>query len=114
MSIVGNEQAGTRRPGGRFTGPGAVATVALAGLLLLGAYVWSENAPSRALARMDPLARKVEYDRVLAELRSLCAPPEPALEEHCRHQARFLVRFPECDAACEKAVRAAQPVQATR
>ncbi len=83
-------------------------------VLAFGWFWWSETAPTRAIARMDPVARRAEFTRISDELRSVCSPPDPALAEHCRHQARYLVRFPECDAACESLARRAMPVESTR
>jgi hypothetical protein len=100
---------GVRNPGVRV----AVA-LALGIAAAVGWFWWSETAPTRAIARMEPAARRAEFTRISEELRSLCSPPEPALTDHCRHQARFLVRFPECDAACEALARRAMPIEPTR
>ncbi len=100
--------------GVRHAGTRAVIAVVLGVALAAGWVWWSETAPTRAIARMEPAARRAEYTRISEELRALCSPPDPALADHCRHQARFLVRFPECDAACESLARRAMPVESTR
>lgn len=100
--------------GARRRGMQAAVALVLGIVLALAWFWWSETAPTRAIARMDPVARRAEFTRISDELRSVCSPPDPALADHCRHQARFLVRFPECDAACESLARRAMPVESTR
>jgi cytochrome b pre-mRNA-processing protein 3 len=100
--------------GVRHAGRRAAIALVLGVAAAIGWVWWSETAPTRAIARMEPAARRAEYMRISEELRALCSPPDPALAEHCRHQARFLVRFPECDAACESLARRAMPVESTR
>ncbi len=98
----------------RLRGGWTAVALALAILLLVALHLWNEAAPSRAIARMDPAARRAEFTRLSEELRSVCSPPDAALADHCRHQALFLARFPECDAECERLVRRALPVEPTR
>lgn len=47
--------------------------------------------------------RHAFYVRTLEDLRTVCTRTSgPNLDEHCRDQARLLVRFPECDATCQE------------
>ena len=86
----------------------AVLVVALLGAVL----VWSMGAEKRAIARMDPVQRRAVYENAFGELKRLCGsgPRDDALEQRCREQIRFVLEFPECDAACQEIAREHAPV----
>lgn len=63
------------------------------------------------LEKLPPLEREALYTRTFDTLRDTCAQAGDGgrLLEHCREQAAFLRRFPECDAACLELVNAFAP-----
>jgi hypothetical protein len=65
--------------------------------------LWSQRAEERAIRGL-PEAERVElYRRTQEDLRTLCEPVRAArLDDHCRSQASFIVKFPECDDTCRK------------
>lgn len=79
----------------------AAVAVGLIGFLLL--WIWYRNSESRALREMPAAERAALYQRTAEDLRTLCGPDRAAdLADHCRKQATFLLRFPECDGACAR------------
>jgi cytochrome b pre-mRNA-processing protein 3 len=57
----------------------------------------------RELSGMSAPARKDLYERTLQTLQTVCSEPRGTeLDDHCQQQARFIVRFPECDGACRE------------
>jgi len=58
-------------------------------------------APDRAAVRELPDAeRRQAYGATLEAFRIVCTIARPGLDEYCRDQARFLLRFAECDDGC--------------
>ncbi len=107
-SPQGSRQAPPRkRPGDLAWRIGAILVVALLGAVLL----WSMGAEKRAIARMDPAERRAVYENAYGELKRLCGsgPRDDALEDRCRAQIQFVLKFPECDAACQEIARAHTP-----
>lgn len=104
------------RPGG---GPGLRRILGWMGLGLglgaLAAYlVWEQGAVDRALRALPAEERHAQFLRTAEELRTVCADPPQPLRSHCREQAEFLVRFPECDAECRRLVERFFPPQPVR
>ncbi len=97
-----------KRPGDLAWRIGAVLVVALLGAILL----WSMGAEKRAIVRMDPVQRRAVYENAFGELKRLCGsgPRDDALEDRCRAQIQFVLKFPECDAACQEIAREHAPV----
>jgi hypothetical protein len=47
------------------------------------------------------MERHALYERTLQTLQSpSCDPARNGLKDYCRQQAEFIIKFPECDAAC--------------
>jgi len=94
----------------------AVAWIALAlGVVSAAGYlVWRQGAEDRAIRSLATEERRAQFLRTAEELRTVCADPPEALRAHCRQQAEFLSRFPECDAACRLLVERFFPVQPAR
>jgi len=83
--------------------PLLVAGILLALALLLAVWWWWGGRAERvAIADLDPQERAALYQRTLQNLRSTCEPPERprGLDDYCRRQADFILKFPECDSAC--------------
>ncbi len=79
----------------------AVVVLALGIGVVLG--LWSKGAEGRAIRRLPGAERGALYRRTLEDLQSVCTPLRtPDLNEHCRHQASFIIQFPECDEGCLK------------
>lgn len=67
---------------------------------LCGAFVWQARL-ERDLTELPAPERRALYERTRETLRSTCSQAlELDVAEHCREQAAFITRFPECDAAC--------------
>jgi hypothetical protein len=83
-----------------FTGVGAVA-IAIACLVVV---VWlrGPDQESVAIRSLPEHERRALYDRTLGTLESSCSPSRrrKGLDDFCRTQAEFVVKFPECDARC--------------
>jgi hypothetical protein len=81
----------------------AIAAAVLVVLLAL-LWLWSQRIAEqdRALEQLPAAERRALYERTLHTLERSCAPrTRPAgLDDYCRQQAEFIVRFPECDQAC--------------
>jgi cytochrome b pre-mRNA-processing protein 3 len=81
----------------------AVVVVSIGALL----WLWGGDAERKAIGRLPLSERQALYQRTLVTLRASCDPGKrpSGLDEFCRQQAKFLIQFPECDAACTKLVR---------
>jgi hypothetical protein len=76
-------------------------------LLVLAAWGLLSDRKGRELAGLPPPTRLELYERTMANLTSICAGTDSRrLEDFCREQAELALRFPECDATCERQVRA--------
>jgi hypothetical protein len=70
----------------------------------LAAIVWLRG-PDReqaAIGGLAPQERRALYERTLSTLQSTCASSKGStgLDDFCRDQAEFIVKFPECNASC--------------
>jgi hypothetical protein len=94
----------------------ALAWIALAlGVAGVASYlVWQQGAEDRAIRSLPAEERRAQFLRTAEELRTVCADPPAALRPHCRQQAEFLSRFPECDTACLQLVERFFPPQPAR
>lgn len=90
------------------------AALALAAAGAAGYGLWKEGAEDRAIRSLPAEERRAQFLRTAEELRTVCADPPEALRAHCRQQAEFLSRFPECDAACLQLVGRLFPPQPAR
>lgn len=86
----------------------------LAGVLGLAAIAWlSVRAQARFEQDLDGMPateRRALYERTRETLRTACAQATGAtLAEHCRLQAAFIERFPECDRECRDLARRHTP-----
>lgn len=80
--------------------------VVLIGLVLFVAWGWLRDRELRDLTSLPPEARAGLYHRTLENLASVCAEGNAARHDaFCREQAEIALRFPECDAACERLAR---------
>ena len=77
----------------------------LAVLAAVALLVWWQGSEQRAIRNLPAVERAALYERTLANVRSVCASPDLALDEYCREQTRILLEFPECDDACREAAR---------
>jgi hypothetical protein len=79
-----------------------IVAVVLMSLAVLAFWVWREGAEGRAIANLPADERAELYQRELASFRTLCGqgPRSDELQGQCRDKAKFIVEFPECDAAC--------------
>lgn len=77
---------------------------AVSGLASALFAVWISSGAARreVLARLPEPERRALYERTLHALTSTCqaTPRSSGLEDFCREQAQFVLRFPECDASC--------------
>ena len=80
--------------------------LALAVLVAVMLWIWSQGAEQRALRDLPAAERAALYERTLANLHNVCASSDLALDEYCRDQARILRELPECDEACRELARA--------
>lgn len=102
------------RDRGRLRRPLGWIALALAATAAVGYGLWKEGAEDRAIRSLPAAERRAQFLRTAEELRTVCAHPPDALVEHCRRQAEFLSRFPECDAACQRLVERFFPPQPAR
>ena len=93
----GNAAVGPARLDWTHVGLGAFLLAALVALSL------RPDPDRRWLASLPGSDRAALYQRTLANVESLC-PPGAELTDRCVDEARFLARFPECDAACREKV----------
>jgi hypothetical protein len=85
-----------------------VVIVVLAVVTICGVLVWNSGAEWRAIGRLPPEERRPLYERTLRTLQSPCGTQKArnGLEDFCRDQAAFILKFPECDKACQVLARA--------
>ena len=76
--------------------------LALAVLVAVMFWIWSQGAEQRALRDLPADERAALYERTLENVQSVCASPDLALDEYCRDQARTLLELPECDEGCRE------------
>jgi hypothetical protein len=60
---------------------------------------WIEQRTTAAIASLPTAERRASYQLAVDELRGVCV-REPRLIDHCREQAEFVIKFPECDDDC--------------
>lgn len=81
-------------------------TLSLAVLAAVALWIWWQGSEQRALRDLPAAERAALYERTRANLESVCASSDLALDEYCREQARILLELPECDGACRELGRA--------
>lgn len=92
---------------------------AIVGTSILGALAmfWagatlSQHEQSASIRSLPASERHGLYTRTLDELKAICGDPAAAtgeLHDHCVAQARFVMKLPECDDACQSAAAAVLP-----
>ena len=90
---------------------GAVGVVAIM-LAVGGGGILCERRVQAGVAELPAARRAAVVARVRAELAETCGEPEAAtgpLHDRCVDSARFVLLFPECDAACARGARALLP-----
>jgi hypothetical protein len=84
----------------RWPRPLRLILLVLAALLVwVTTIAWREHRLKAEIEAMPEAERQAVYSHTIDELRSVCS-AQPALREHCREQARLILKFPECDADC--------------
>jgi hypothetical protein len=74
--------------------------LALSVLGALGLWIWLQGSEHRAILDLPADQRAALYERTLANVQTVCASQDLALDEFCREQARILLELPECDEGC--------------
>ncbi len=92
-----NLPALSRRKAVAFAAMGSV--IVATGTIL---WLWNPDAEGKAILNLPQMERRALYERTLRTLETTCRSKASAsgLEDFCRGQAEFIVRFPECDAVC--------------
>ena len=90
-----------------------VAALLLVLIVLLGAWLAliarRERQLTRAVRSLPANVQEATYRRSYEELATTCA-TEPNLADHCTDEALFILRFPQCTAACQTLARRYLPV----
>jgi hypothetical protein len=75
--------------------------LAVAGLMVI-VGLRGPDREQAAIRELPPQERRVLYEQTLHTLTSTCASARRStgLDDFCRRQAKFVVKFSECDAAC--------------
>jgi cytochrome b pre-mRNA-processing protein 3 len=69
---------------------------------LSGVVIWQTRL-ERDLTELPTPERQALYERTRETLRSSCLQArDPDVAEHCRQEAEFITRFPECNAECRE------------
>ena len=95
-------------------------TIVAAALLLTTAAVVAvlslrgPDAETKAVTSLSAPDRRALYDRTLRTLETTCDQPKRphGLDDFCKEQAEFIVKFPECDATCESRATRLSPLPA--
>jgi hypothetical protein len=97
------------RPGaaewGSVRSPWGVAGLIGAGLAFVVAVAASSGDFGGGIPKLPAADRAALFQRAITDVDGACTTPsahEGALRDHCRQQAQFLRRFPECDARCQR------------
>ena len=84
--------------------------------MLLGVWLfaiaWRENRLHGAVSALPPAAQQQAYRRAYDELATTCT-AQPELEAHCREEAEFIRRLPQCTDDCRTLTRRYFPVAIT-
>lgn len=70
----------------------------------LAAIAWHERRLTDAVHSLPPDLQEATFLRAYGELTSTCT-SEPRLASHCRDEAEFVLRFPQCTAECQEIAR---------
>lgn len=81
--------------------PASLLLGALLIIAVLGVLARALSSEQRALEKMDTQTRAALFQETWQGFKTLCQPqPAPGLSSRCQEQAQFLLKFPDCDAAC--------------
>ena len=95
-------------PRRRIWGPltkGLLLIFALLAVLAVMTSIGGERAQARAVLSLPPESRGRLYERVFENLQFCEAQSDQGFDAFCAGEAEFIVKFPECGAACEKLAR---------
>lgn len=70
----------------------------------LAVVAWREHRLTVAVRSLPRDVQEATYRRTYEELSAVCA-RESSLAEYCQRQAEFILKFPQCDAACSQLAR---------
>jgi hypothetical protein len=83
------------------------------GLILLAVWLcaiaWREQRLKCAVSALPVAAQEQAYRRAYDELATTCA-AQPELESHCREEAEFIRRLPQCSDDCRTLTRRFVPI----
>jgi cytochrome b pre-mRNA-processing protein 3 len=66
-------------------------------------WIWNQGREERAIEALSDTERRALYQRTLEDLRAVCSTAHASdLDLHCEAQARFILKFPECDEPCRQ------------
>jgi hypothetical protein len=66
----------------------------------IGITAWQEQRLTTAVGALPLDLQDATYRRVLDELSTTCVAEPERLEDHCRAQADFILKFPQCTRTC--------------
>jgi hypothetical protein len=87
--------------------------VVVVGMLAAIALIWmcNQTGEQRAIEALPRAEREALFRRTLDDLEKVCDGAHSSrLDLHCEEQARFILQFAECDAACEDLARRQLPM----
>jgi hypothetical protein len=89
------------------------ATAVAATLVVIGAWLaviaWHEHKLTSAVSALPVAVQEATFRRTYDELATTCL-MQPELADHCSDDAQFILRFPQCDGACEQLARRYLPI----
>ncbi len=89
------------------------ATARAAALVVIGAWLgviaWHEHKVTSAVSALPVAVQEATFRRTYDELATTCL-MQPELADHCSDDAQFILRFPQCDGACEQLARRYLPI----
>jgi cytochrome b pre-mRNA-processing protein 3 len=76
--------------------------IGVAVVAALGLVAWLSGSQNTAAGPLREPEGGALYERTLGTLSRFCDPKRDlkGIDEFCRQQADFIIRFPQCDAAC--------------
>jgi cytochrome b pre-mRNA-processing protein 3 len=96
----------SERANDRYAWAGALAVVV--GFFTL--WFLQTRHEQQVIRELPAAQRHALYERTFETLSTVCVKPgDPMLQDYCRSQAAFIVRFPECDDACRALVQPHSP-----
>lgn len=85
-------------------------------VLAVSTVLWlhGPDAETKAIGALSADERRTLYERTLRTLETTCDRTHRprGLDDYCREQAEFVVKFPECDTGCEERAAGFRPLPA--